>query len=93
MGVMACIQVFDVPQDGFQLRANVVFGLKEPHPHVMCVVIDDEHAIAEAMWGGDIHWTPKVRRLVEKGTGCFAPAIVLRGATMALWSKHESCQV
>jgi glutaredoxin 2 len=67
--VMACMQVCDVQHDGFQLRGRVVFGLKEPHLHVMCVVVDDEQAVAEAMWGGDIHWTPKVRAHVEKGTG------------------------
>ena len=49
MRVMACMQVFDVHHDGFQLRAGVVFGRKEPHPHVMCVVVDDEQAAAEAM--------------------------------------------
>jgi hypothetical protein len=26
------------------------------------MVVDDEQAIAEAMWGGDINWTPKVKR-------------------------------
>jgi hypothetical protein len=35
----------------------------------MCVVVDDEQAIAEAMWGGDINRTPKVKGHVEKGTG------------------------
>jgi hypothetical protein len=62
------MQVSDVEQDAFQLRAGVVFCLKKPHPHVMCVVVDDEYAKAEAMWGGDIHWTPKIRGHVEKGT-------------------------
>jgi hypothetical protein len=55
------MQVFDVHHDGFQLRAGVVFGRKEPHPHVMCVVVDDEEALAEAMWGGVIDLAPKVR--------------------------------
>jgi DNA-binding LacI/PurR family transcriptional regulator len=55
MGVMACMQVPDVQHDGFQLTTYVVFCYKEPHPHVMCVVVDDEQAIKEAMWGGDIH--------------------------------------
>jgi hypothetical protein len=49
------MQVFDV-----QLRGGVVFGLKEPHSHVLFVVVDDEQAVAEAMWGGDNQWTPKV---------------------------------
>jgi hypothetical protein len=71
MRVVACVQVYDVQQNGFQLRARVVFGFKEPHPHEMCVVVDDEQALAEAMRGGDIHWTPLVRGLVEKGTGWF----------------------
>jgi hypothetical protein len=66
------MQVSDVKHDGFQLNACVIFGLKEPHPHVMCVVVDDEHAIAEAMWGGDIHWSPKVIGEVDKGTGWFS---------------------
>jgi hypothetical protein len=46
--------MLDFQQDGFQLGAYVVFGLKEPHPHVMCMVADDKHAIAEAICGGDI---------------------------------------
>ena len=49
MGVMACVQVSDFEQDGFQLIACVGFRLKEPHPHVVCMVVDDEHAVAEAM--------------------------------------------
>jgi hypothetical protein len=65
------MHVFYVHHDGFQLTAGFVFGLKEPHPYVMCVVVDDEQAIAEATWGGDTHWTPKVRGHVEKGTGWF----------------------
>jgi hypothetical protein len=55
------MQVFCVKQDGFQLSVCVVLGLEEPHPHVMGVVVDDDQAIAEAMWGGDINMTPKVR--------------------------------
>jgi hypothetical protein len=50
-GVMVCMQVSDIQQDGFQLRACVVFGFNEPHPHAVCMVVDDEQAIAEAMWG------------------------------------------
>jgi hypothetical protein len=39
------------------------------------MVVDDEHAVAEAMWGADIHGTPKVTGQVEKGTGGFSPSI------------------
>jgi pyrimidine deaminase RibD-like protein len=49
------MQVYDVQHHGFQLIASVVLGLKEPHPHVRCVIVDDEQAVAEVMWGGDIH--------------------------------------
>jgi hypothetical protein len=57
----------------------------------MGVVVDDEHALAESMKGGDINMTPKVRAHVEKETGWFfTKATVLRGATVVLWSKHES---
>jgi hypothetical protein len=52
------MQVFDVQEDGFQLRTSIVFRLKEPHPHEVGVVVDDEHVVAEAMWGGDIDWSP-----------------------------------
>jgi hypothetical protein len=55
------MQVPDFHPDGFLLRACVVFGFKEPHPHVMGMVDDDEEAIAEAMWGEDMNWIPKVR--------------------------------
>jgi hypothetical protein len=65
------MQVFYVHHDGFHLSACVVFGLEEPHPHVMGMVVDDEHALAESMWGGDINKIPKVRGQVEKGTGWF----------------------
>jgi hypothetical protein len=54
------MQVFDVQHNGFRLSACVVFGLEEPHPHVMGMVVDDEQAVAEAMWGGGINMTPKV---------------------------------
>jgi hypothetical protein len=65
------MQVLDFQQDDFQLKAYVVFGLKEPHPHVGSMVIDDEQAVAEAMWGGDLNLTPKIRGQVEKGAGWF----------------------
>jgi hypothetical protein len=65
------MQVFYVQEDGFQLNACVVLGLEEPYPHVLGMVVDDEHAKAEAMWGEDINTTPKVRGQVEKGTGGF----------------------
>jgi hypothetical protein len=61
----------DVHHDGFKLIACVVLALKEPHPHVMGVVVDDEHAIAEAMRKGSINMTQEVRGHVEKGTGGF----------------------
>ena len=69
MGVMAGMQVFDVQEDGFQFRTCVVFRLKEPHPHVVGVVVDDEQALAEAMWGGDIDRAPEVSGQVEEGVG------------------------
>jgi hypothetical protein len=47
--------------DGFHLVACVIFGLKQPHPHVMVMVVDDEQTIAEVMWGGDINRARKVR--------------------------------
>jgi hypothetical protein len=65
------MQVLNVQEDGFQLRACVVLALKEQHPHVMGMVVDDEQIVAEAMWGGDTNPTSKVRGHVEKGTGGF----------------------
>jgi hypothetical protein len=53
LSIMVCMQVLNVQQYGFQLIACVVLALKEPHPHG--VVVDDEMALAEAMWGGDIN--------------------------------------
>jgi hypothetical protein len=35
------------------------------------MVVDDEQAVAESMWGEDMNMTPKVRGRVEKGTGRF----------------------
>jgi hypothetical protein len=66
LGVMAYMQVLDFPQDGFHLRVCVLFGLKGPHPHVVCMVVDDEQALTEAMWGWDFNWTPKVRGHVQE---------------------------
>jgi hypothetical protein len=43
-----------------QHYACVVFRLEEPHPHVVCVAVDTEQALAEAMWGWDIHSAPYV---------------------------------
>jgi hypothetical protein len=54
LGVMTCMHVLDVHEDGFQLRTRIVFKHEEPHPHVMGVVVNDEQALAEAMWGGDV---------------------------------------
>jgi hypothetical protein len=65
------MHVPDVHEDAFQLRTCIVFGLEEPHPHVMGVVVNDEQAVAEAMWGGDIDRSPEVGGHVEEGTGGF----------------------
>jgi hypothetical protein len=65
------MQVLDVQENGFQLRTRIVFGLEEPHPYVMGVVVNDKQAVAEAMWRGDIDWSPEVRGHVEEGTGRF----------------------
>jgi hypothetical protein len=66
------MQVSDFLEDGFKLRACVVFGLKEPHPNVVSMVVDDVHVVVETMWEGDINWTPKVRGHVHEGTGWFS---------------------
>jgi hypothetical protein len=79
MGVMVCMQVLDFQRDGLRHKACAVFGLKEPYPLVVCMVANNEQAIAEAMWGGDMNMTPKVRGHVEKGTGWF------RASTSVAW--------
>jgi hypothetical protein len=61
----------------------------------MGMVADDEQVKAEAMWGGDINWTPRVEKRrsedrLRRGREGFAQATVLRGVSVALWSKHES---
>jgi hypothetical protein len=81
---MAGMQVSDFQHDCFQRRACVVFELKEPHPHVVCVVVDDEQAIAETMWGRDINWTQKVEGHVEKGTGWFRARSSVAGCNNGL---------
>jgi hypothetical protein len=69
---MAGMQVLDVQEDCFQLRTCIVFRLQEPHPHVVgVVVVDDEQAIAEAMWGGDIDWSREISGHVEEWAGWF----------------------
>jgi hypothetical protein len=65
------MQVIDVQENGFQFRTCIVFGLEEPHPHVMGVVVNDEQAVAEAMRGGDVDWSPIVRGKAEEGVGRF----------------------
>jgi hypothetical protein len=56
------------------------------------VVVDDEQGVAEAMWGWDIHWAPYEDRFIM-GRGGIVQAGVLRGALVALWSKHESQEI
>jgi hypothetical protein len=51
------------------LFARVIFVLQEPHPHVVCMMIDHEQAVAEAMGGWDIHMAPDVRGKVQHGAG------------------------
>jgi hypothetical protein len=84
------MQVFDVKEDGFQLRTCVVFRLKEPHPHVVGVVVDYEQAIAETMWGGDIDWSLEISGQVEEGAGWFRASGSVARCNYGLWSKQES---
>jgi hypothetical protein len=61
-GVHASVEC---PTRWFLAQRRVVLGLKEPHPHVMGMVVDDEQPAVESMWGGDIN----TKGHVEKGTG------------------------
>jgi hypothetical protein len=60
------VGVADFQQVGLKLRARVVFGLNETHPHVVGVMVDDEEVIAKSVRGGDIHWGPDVGRQVHE---------------------------
>jgi hypothetical protein len=71
LGVMAGMQVFDAQEDCYQIRTCVVFRLKKSHPHIVGVVVDDEQAVAEAMWGGDIDKSLEISGQVEEGAGWF----------------------
>jgi hypothetical protein len=71
MGIMACMYVTQFEQDVFMLCASIVFELQEPHPHVVCAVIDSEQAISEAMGGWDVHMAPGVRGNNQHGAGWF----------------------
>jgi hypothetical protein len=41
LGVMTCMRVLAVQEDGFQLRTRIVCGLEELHPHAMGVVVKE----------------------------------------------------
>jgi hypothetical protein len=77
-------------QNVVQLSARVLFGLQEPHPHVVCVVIDNEQAIAEAMGDGTFTGPQISEERFDTGREGFVQGVVLRGAAVALWSKHVS---
>jgi hypothetical protein len=76
------MQVLDVQEDGFQLITCIVFCLEEPHPHVMSVVVNNEQAVVEAMWGGDVDKSPEVIGQIEEGTGKF------RAGSGAAWCSR-----
>jgi hypothetical protein len=54
------------------------------------VVIDDEQAIAEAMWDWTLTKPQMYEELFNRGRDGFMQPVVLPGAAVALWSKHES---
>jgi hypothetical protein len=56
----------------------------------MGVVVNDEQAVAEAMWGANVDWSQRIEERLKRGREGFAHAVVLRGADVALCSKHES---
>jgi hypothetical protein len=39
---MLGVQVFDLQEDSFEVRACFVFRFEKPSPHVMTVVVNDE---------------------------------------------------
>jgi hypothetical protein len=48
------------------------------------MVVDDEQALAEAMWGGDINLTPKVKGHVQEGTEWFRASSGVAGCRCGL---------
>jgi hypothetical protein len=81
------MQMLYFQPDGFQLKACVFFGLEEPHPHIVCVLVYDEQAVAETMWRGDIHKTPKDRGHVQEGTGWFRASSGVAGCGSGLMEQ------
>jgi hypothetical protein len=69
--VMACMKMTQFEHDVFQLCARVLFGLQEPHPHVVRMVIDNEQAVAESMGGRDIDMGLDIRGKVQRRAGQF----------------------
>jgi hypothetical protein len=54
------------------------------------MVVDDEQSIAEAIWEGTLIGPQRLEDMLTRGREGFAQAALLRGAAVALWSKHES---
>jgi hypothetical protein len=81
---MACMQVADLQHDAFEFRACIIRGFQEPHPHVVCVVIDDKQEVAHAMCGWDIHKTSDVLGEVPQGVGWFRASNGAAGCSSGL---------
>jgi hypothetical protein len=83
--MMACMKMMQFQHDAFQLRARVLLGHQESHPHVVYMVIDNEHAIAEAMGEWDIHhMAPNVRGKVQHGAVWFRASSGVAGCINSL---------
>jgi hypothetical protein len=54
------VSLSNFQENGLKGRACFVYGLEKTHPHVMCVVINDEQAVAKSMRGRDIDRAPNV---------------------------------
>jgi hypothetical protein len=52
--------VSDFQEGGLKGCACFVFRLEKTHPHVICVVVSDEQAVAKSMRGRDIDMAPNV---------------------------------
>jgi hypothetical protein len=59
--------VLDLQEDGHEGSAGFVLGFQETHPHVICVLVNDEHVIAKATRGRDIDMAPNVAGHVHEG--------------------------
>jgi hypothetical protein len=76
-----------VQENGLQLGEGNFFGLQKPNPHKICVMVNNQQTISQAVRRRDVDGTPQVTREMLKRSCRLVRCIAI------LWGRGDLIQI